>query len=72
MLVLQWVELPKLGLQWAGPTSAPPPTSLGSPPAINVVVGAQGRDGPQGPQGPPGDGAADPGDLTLLFENQLL
>jgi hypothetical protein len=72
MLVLQWVELPKLGLAWVGPTAPAPSTPLGTPPAINVVIGAQGRDGQQGLRGPPGDGAADPGDITLIFENQLL
>ncbi len=29
--------------------------------------------GPPGPPGPPGDGLqSDPGDFTLLFENQLI
>lgn len=30
-------------------------------------------DGVQGPPGPPGDGVqTDPGDFTLIFENQLI
>lgn len=36
--------------------------------------GRDGRDGKDGPPGPPGtdaDGATDPGDLTLLFDNKL-
>lgn len=39
------------------------------------VVGLPGVAGPQGAQGiqgPPGDGAADPGDLTLIFDNHLI
>ena len=28
--------------------------------------------GPPGPQGPPGDVSEDPGDFTLLFDNQLI
>lgn len=50
-----------------------------APPATGVVeyvvakVGVPGRDGPPGPAGPPGDGTdVDPGDLTLLFDNQLI
>ena len=49
------------------------------PPAVGAIeyvvakVGIPGRDGPPGPSGPPGDGTeTDPGDLTLLFDNQLI
>lgn len=44
-------------------------------PAVAVVVGPKGDDGERGPPGPAGqdgDGAADPGDLTLIFNNQLI
>jgi hypothetical protein len=37
--------------------------------------GDPGRDGDPGPPGPPGtpaDGATDPGDLTLIFDNGLI
>lgn len=38
-----------------------------------ILAGAPGPEGPPGPQGPAGDGSsADPGDLTLLFENHLI
>jgi hypothetical protein len=39
------------------------------------VAGMRGPEGGQGIQGPPGvagDGATDPGDLTLIFDNKLL
>lgn len=36
------------------------------------VQGQQGIQGLQGERGQDGDGATDPGDLTLLFENKLL
>lgn len=42
---------------------------------VQGPMGPQGRPGPEGPQGPKGldgDGASDPGDLTLIFENQLI
>lgn len=55
------------------------------PAAIEVLVSADpqlvevliaGETGPQGPAstvpGPPGEGATDPGDLTLLFNNKLI
>lgn len=38
---------------------------------IIASVGRAGRDGKDGEKGPPGDGAADPGDLTVYFENAL-
>lgn len=44
-------------------------------PAVLVVIGPAGDDGEPGPPGPPGqdgDGAADPGDLTLIFDNHLI
>jgi hypothetical protein len=52
---------------------AQPATS--GPPQIRVSkLGAQGRPGDQGPAGPtgPSGSAEDPGDLTLLFDNQLI
>lgn len=44
--------------------------------AMGVSGGPRGHigpEGPEGPPGPPGEGVqADPGDFTLLFENQLI
>ena len=40
-----------------------------------TVAGPAGKDGKDGPPGPPGrdaDGATDPGDLTLVFNNKLI
>lgn len=41
-----------------------------------VEVQVPGQTGPTGPAstvpGPPGEGATDPGDLTLLFNNKLI
>lgn len=53
------------------------PVVLDSRPTVVIEnargpVGPRGPQGPQGPQGEPGDGMADPGDLTLLFENKLI
>ena len=40
---------------------------------ISIVRGPQGDPGPPGAQGPPGDSVqSDPGDFTLIFENQLI
>lgn len=44
-------------------------------PAIGVVIGPKGDEGDAGPPGPAGadgDGATDPGDLTLIFDNHLI
>lgn len=40
--------------------------------AIVAVIGPQGPQGAQGSQGVAGDGATDPGDLTLIFDNRLV
>ena len=46
----------------------PPPE-----PAPGVVIaGPRGGPGEPGPPGIPGDGATDPGDLTLIFNNHLI
>lgn len=37
-----------------------------------VIVGPRGGPGEAGPPGTPGDGATDPGDLTLIFNNHLI
>lgn len=37
-----------------------------------VIAGPRGDRGVQGPAGIPGDGATDPGDLTLVFNNGLI
>lgn len=34
--------------------------------------GQQGLQGPPGPKGNDGEGATDPGDLTLIFNNKLI
>lgn len=41
------------------------------PSAIPAVIGPPGRDGEPGAPGPPGEGAPDPGDLMIYFENGL-
>lgn len=49
----------------------PPP----EPPPGLVIAGPSGESGPAGPAGPrgiDGDGATDPGDLTLIFNNGLI
>lgn len=53
------------------------PLVLNDSPASLIVsgegpIGPQGDRGPPGVQGPPGEGVADPGDLTLIFENKLI
>lgn len=37
-----------------------------------ALEGRPGEPGPPGPPGIPADGAIDPGDLTLIFDNKLL
>ena len=44
----------------------------GPPPTIAAVFGPKGDTGSPGAKGEPGDGATDPGDLTLIFNNQLI
>ena len=39
---------------------------------MQVKLAAQGVQGPPGPAGQAGGTEADPGDFTLLFENQLI
>ncbi len=66
--VLTWHAIPKATVRWA---SQGPRTSL---PQVAVVAGPRGVQGSPGPQGQPGVGADqfDPGDITLLFDNQLI
>lgn len=63
----------------AGP--APVPSMVIGPPGPTRIIragamrgapGGPGKDGKDGPPGPTGPGADDPGDLTLIFENQLI
>lgn len=42
------------------------------PPPGLVIAGPRGDRGVAGPPGIPGDGATDPGDLTLIFDNHLI
>ena len=41
-------------------------------PRILVTVPMAGPQGAKGDPGEPGDGAADPGDFTLIYENKLI
>lgn len=73
---LQWALAPRprfhLVVGQSSTAVLPPPDATG---AIAVVIGARGArglPGDPGPAGQDGDGAADPGDLTLIFENKLI
>ena len=58
-----------------GMSSAIVPAPTAAPLPVAVIMGPKGDEGERGPPGPAGqdgDGAADPGDLTLIFENQLI
>jgi|GEM_PF-4859221 len=50
-------------------SQAAPQLRLGDVQVIEIV--GYGPPGEAGPPGPAGDGVADPGDLTLYFENGL-
>lgn len=51
---------------------APSRTVVVAPPRDRIITGGRGLPGRNGDPGPPGDGAADPGDLTLIFDNKLI
>ena len=72
MIILRWREVRPVTLRWIGPSPMAPPlrTPVGS--AVAAVIGPPGGDGPAGPAGADADGATDPGDLTLIFNNQLI
>lgn len=63
-LILEWLApAPPLELVWLGQADAPPPARPGAPaPTVSVVVGPRGAS----------EAIADPGDLTLIFENKLI
>lgn len=65
-------EAPAVRFRWIGPTENAPPLRLPVIGAVAAVIGPEGERGPPGPPGVAGDGATDPGDLTLIFENHLL
>ena len=58
----------------------PVETALLGPDEVTATAIAGGGDtgalaaviGPKGSPGPPGEGAEDPGDLTLIFDNKLI
>ncbi len=71
-MILEWLETPACVFDWIGPSDDAPPLRSPSGAILAAVVGPEGERGSPGPQGTPGDGATDPGDLTLIFNNQLL
>lgn len=58
--------------RWIGPSDSAPPLRHPVIGPVAAVIGPEGREGPRGAQGIPGDGATDPGDLTLIFNNHLI
>lgn len=64
---------PELETAWIGPDGREAPAfgEFAAPSAIAAVIGPPGRDGEPGAPGPPGEGAPDPGDLMIYFENGL-
>lgn len=73
-LVTAWYRpAPDLETAWIGPDGRETRALFesGEPAAIATVIGPPGRDGEPGSPGPPGEGAPDPGDLMIYFENGL-
>ena len=64
---------PALETAWFGPDGGEVLafSAFVEPSAIAAVIGPPGRDGEPGAPGPPGEGAPDPGDLMIYFENGL-
>lgn len=58
--------------RWIGPSDNAPPLRLPVIGPVAAVIGPEGEAGPPGPRGLDGDGATDPGDLTLIFNNGLI
>lgn len=65
-------EAPRLRFRWIGPSDSAPPLRLPIIGPVAAVIGPEGERGPMGPRGIDGDGATDPGDLTLIFNNGLV
>lgn len=72
MIILRWREVRPVTLRWIGPSAMAPPLRRPDGTAVAAVIGPEGDSGPPGPPGADGDGATDPGDLTLIFNNQLI
>lgn len=69
----RWASAPRHQFRWIaqqGPT--PAMARPGPPPTIAAVFGPKGETGSPGARGEPGDGATDPGDLTLIFDNHII
>jgi hypothetical protein len=74
MILLRLIPAPPIRFRF-GLSAAIVPAAPSAPQPIAVVIGPKGDEGDPGPPGPAGqngDGAADPGDLTLIFNNQLI
>lgn len=65
-------DTPQARFRWIGPSDSAPPLRLPVIGPVAAVIGPEGERGPQGLPGIPGDGATDPGDLTLIFDNGLI
>ncbi len=71
-LALRWREIAPVRWRWIGPSDQATPLAGPRVGGVAAVVGPPGGNGPPGPAGADGDGATDPGDLTLIFDNQLI
>lgn len=69
---LRFREAPAARFRWIGPSENEPPLRLPLVGPVAAVIGPEGPRGQQGQPGIPGDGATDPGDLVLIFNNHLI
>lgn len=65
-------EAPAMRFRWIGPSDNAAPLRIPVVGPVAAVIGPAGERGIQGPPGIPGDGATDPGDLVLIFNNHLI
>lgn len=65
-------EIHPVRFRWIGPSDDAPPLRLPVIGPVAAVIGPEGEAGPPGPRGLDGDGATDPGDLTLYLLNALI
>lgn len=72
MMRFRFREVRPVRFRFIGPSETAPALRLPGVGPVAAVVGPEGERGAPGPQGIPGDGATDPGDLTLIFNNQLI